>query len=107
VEGRPLGEIDLGGKRHGSNRDLRYDGHETEEDSVAFRKRSAQFNVESLAACSHELMGRRPWASTGSLTDLIERRERFVLSLLPELGTMGSKWGSPGDRLLYQLRTHL
>ena len=47
----------LEGKRHGSTRDLRYDGHETEEDSVAFRKRSAPFNVESLAACSHELDG--------------------------------------------------
>ena len=45
------------GKRHGPNRDRRYDGHKTEEDSVAFRKRSAQFNVESLAACSHELDG--------------------------------------------------
>ena len=45
------------GKRHGSDRDLRYDGHETEKDSVAFRERPAQFNVESLAACFHELDG--------------------------------------------------
>ena len=45
------------GKRHGSIRGLHYDGHDTEEDSVAFRKRSAQFNVESLAACSHESDG--------------------------------------------------
>jgi hypothetical protein len=39
AEGRSPGKITLGGemKCHGSNRDLRYDGHETEEDSVAFR----------------------------------------------------------------------
>ena len=50
------------GKRHGSNRDLRYDGHKTEEDSVVF-----QSHVNG-----------------------------FVLSPLPELGTMGSKWGGAG-----------
>ena len=45
------------GKRHGSNRDLRYDGHKTEEDSVAFRPRPAQ--KELLAACFHELDGKK------------------------------------------------
>ena len=37
AEGRSPGKITLGGETSWSDRDLRYDGHETEEDSVAFR----------------------------------------------------------------------
>jgi hypothetical protein len=52
------------------------------------------FNQGSLAACFHELDGRKAVGVDGS--DPYLDANSFVLSLLPELGTMGSKWGGAG-----------
>ena len=62
------------GKRHGSNRDLRYDGHKTEEDSVAFR---------ALAACFHGSDGNKAVGIDGVSIDPVSNVNGFVLSLLP------------------------
>ncbi len=86
----------LEGKRAGFNRNLSRHGHETEEDSVAFRERSAQamhlFNVESLAACFHELDGTKAVGIDGitkaqygehleeNLHDLVERDQHLRVS---------------------------
>jgi hypothetical protein len=67
------------------------------------------FNEESLAACFHALDGRKavgmdgiskvqciPYPRRGSamhFSNPCSRAKGFVLSPLPELGTMGSKWG--------------
>ena len=53
------------------------------------------FNQESLAACFHELDGRKAVGADGVTYPYLDANGS-VLSLLPELGTMGSKWGGAG-----------
>ena len=84
----------LEGKRAGFNRNLSRHGHETEEDSVAFRERSAQ--VESLAACFHELDGTKAVGIDGitkaqyaRCTDRIKRREGFCPEPIARIGHDG------------------
>ena len=60
----------------------------------AFDSLMHHFNVESLAACFHELDGNKAVGiDIMRCIDLQSHVNGFVLSLLPELGTMGSKWG--------------
>ena len=56
------------------------------------------FDPESFAACFHELDGRKAVGADGvtSFTDPYSDANGSVLSLLPELGTMGSKRGGVG-----------
>ena len=60
------------------------------------------FNRESFAACLHELDGRKAVGADGvttaqmRFTDPYIDANSFVLSLLPKLGTMGSKRGGAG-----------
>ena len=54
------------------------------------------FNEESLAACFHALDGKKAVGVDGVLATSCSDVKDFVLSLLPELGTMGSKWGGVG-----------
>ena len=54
------------------------------------------FNQESLAACLHELDGRTAVGGDGISTNPYIDANGSILSLLPELGTMGSKWGGAG-----------
>ena len=51
------------------------------------------FNEASLAACFHESDGNKAVGIDGVSIDPVSNVNGFVLSLLPELGTMGSKWG--------------
>ena len=53
------------------------------------------FNQESLAACFHELDGRKAVGTDGVTYPYLDANGS-VLSLLPELGTMGSKRGEAG-----------
>ena len=53
------------------------------------------FNQESFAAGFHELDGRKAVGADG-VTDPYTDVNGSVLSLLPELGTMGSKRGGVG-----------
>ena len=62
------------GKRHGSIRDLRYDGHDTDQESVAFRV---------MAACFHEADGNKAVGIDGVSIDPVSHVNGFVLSLLP------------------------
>ncbi len=56
------------------------------------------FNEESLAACFHTLDGKKAGELMVCvvLTSPCSDVKGFVLSLLPKLGTMGSKWGGVG-----------
>ena len=54
------------------------------------------FNEESLAACFHALDGKKAVGVDGVPATSCSDVKDFVLSLLPELGTMGSKWGELG-----------
>jgi kynurenine formamidase len=67
------------GKRHGSNRDRRYDEHKTEEDSVAFR---------ALAACFHESDGNKAVGIDGVSIDP-EQRKWFCPEPIARIGHDG------------------
>ena len=54
------------------------------------------FNQESLSECFHTLDGRKAVAADGITNNPSIHVNDSVLSLLPELGTMGSKWGGAG-----------
>ena len=49
--------------------------------------------LSALAACFHESDGNKAVGIDGVSIDPVSNVNGFVLSLLPELGTMGSKWG--------------
>jgi len=54
------------------------------------------FNEESLGACYSQLDGRKAVGADGVSSDMCSHVNDSILSLLPELGTMGSKWGGAG-----------
>ncbi len=114
MEGRTLGKVNLKGDTLRVHRDPRNNGNKTCEDSEAIGKRLLLrrsrrtlkrfgclmhlFMAERSPHVSTRWMDGRPWelmvcvVPTSPCSDV----NGFVLSLLPELGTMGSKRGEPG-----------